>query len=65
MIQTKLCELNVICESCNMLEHPIFIKNQNNDKCDLCGFVRNKVMYIENHILKQHIENQELGKLFN
>jgi hypothetical protein len=47
MNKTKLTELTVICESCNTLKYPLYIKNQDNDKCDICGNIKNKVMYIE------------------
>jgi ribosomal protein S27E len=50
MIKTKLCELNVICENCNTIKYPMFIKNQANDKCDICGKINNKVIYIEKRI---------------
>jgi hypothetical protein len=47
MLKTLLTDLFVICENCNTIKYPIFIKNQNNDKCDICGQVKNKVMYTE------------------
>jgi ribosomal protein S27E len=47
MITTNLLNLSVICEGCNTIKYPIFIKNQNNDKCDVCGKIKNMVMYIE------------------
>jgi ribosomal protein S27E len=47
MIETKLTTLNVICEGCNTIKYPMFIKNQNNDKCDVCGKIKNTVMYID------------------
>jgi len=50
MIKTKLCELNVICENCNTIKYPIFINNQNKDICDICGQIKNKVLYIEKGI---------------
>ena len=47
MIKTKLADLMVICEICNTIKYPLFTNNRNNDKCDICGRVKNKVMYIE------------------
>jgi translation initiation factor IF-1 len=46
-MKTKLTELSVVCESCNTLKYAIYINNQNNNKCDICGKIKNKVMYID------------------